>query len=128
MKLRQFQRYLVELGLALGLYAALLAVSVFLLRHGVSAAWRVPVSVMPVAALGLAAWAIIRHLNRCDEMQRRMQFDAISAAFLGTALISMSYGFLENAGFPRLSMFAVWPVMAALWAAGSIVSMVRYRA
>jgi hypothetical protein len=38
---------------------------------------------------------------------------AVAAAV--TAGASLTYGFLENAGFPKLSMFVVWPVMGAVW-------------
>ena len=33
-----------------------------------------------------------------------------------TAALSFSYGFLESAGFPKLSMFWVWSVMGVVWA------------
>lgn len=35
----------------------------------------------------------------------------------GRPLLARRSGFLETAGFPRLSMFWVWGVMGALWGA-----------
>lgn len=47
---------------------------------------------------------------------------AITVAFFGTAVLSFGYGFVENAGAPRLSMFAVWPLMGTLWIVGRFVA------
>ncbi|TBU72195.1 hypothetical protein DNK10_21850 [Pseudomonas daroniae] len=52
---------------------------------------------------------------------------ALAITFVGTALLTFSYGFLEVAGFPRLSMFFVWPVLASLWALGTFAAWRRYR-
>ena len=99
-----------------------------MLRHGaVAASWRVPLALLPLLGGAAAAVAIVRQLARFDELQRRMQFDAISLAFLGTAFLTFGYGFLEGVGLPRLSMFVVWPVMGGLWAVGSIASIFRFR-
>ena len=47
-----------------------------------------------------------------DEYQRMQMLETISIAAAITAGVSFTYGFLESAGFPRLSMFAVWGVLA----------------
>ncbi|MBE3638304.1 hypothetical protein [Mangrovicoccus algicola] len=70
---------------------------------------------------------IIRTIRQLDEMQRKLQFEALAVAFAGTALITFGYGFLEGAGFPRLSMFTVWPLMAGIWCAGVLVGLLRFR-
>ena len=44
---------------------------------------------------------------------RSLESIAIGAAV--TAALSLTYGFLESAGFPKLSMFWVWPVMGLVW-------------
>ncbi len=122
------RRYYLELGSSLALYAALLVGSLMLLRAGsVPADGQIAVALLPMVGAGAAAWAIWRQFRRFDEMQRKLQFDILALAFLGTALLSFGYGFLENFGFPKLSMFTVWPVMGALWAVGSIGSAWRYR-
>ena len=122
------KRYVVELGAALALYAALLVVSVLLLRTGAGAgSLALPDAILPMLAGPLLASAILRQIGRADELQRRMQLEAIGLSFLATALLSITYGFLENAGFPRVSMFAVWPVMAAGWVLALVAVSLRYR-
>ncbi len=122
------RRYFVELAVGLLLYAVLLVVSLTVLRDGVmSPLWRTALGLLPMLGGVAVAVAIVRQFGRMDELQRKIQFDAISFSFLGTALLTLGYGFLENAGMPHQSMFTIWPLMGALWLAGSIGSTLRYR-
>ncbi|HHH7389147.1 TPA: hypothetical protein ACP2SZ_005232, partial [Escherichia coli] len=70
---------------------------------------------------------VIRHIRHLDELARKVHLEGLAVAFVGTALITFSYGFLETAGFPRLSMFMVWSLMGPLWAVGSFFAWRRYR-
>ena len=120
--------YLKELGAGLALYVGLLALSITALIHGgIAPDWRYVVAVAPMLGGLACARAIMRQLNRLDELQRRVQLDGLATSFLGTALVTFSYGFLENAGLPRLSMFVVWPLMAAFWIVGTLAANRRYR-
>ncbi|WP_394688733.1 hypothetical protein [Hoeflea sp.] len=109
-------------------YAATLVVSQKLLGSGVdSVAVRTVVSLAPMLPAIFICGVIIRNIANLDELQRKVQLEALALAFAGTALITFGYGFLEGTGLPRLSMFAVWPLMASLWLAGVIFGNVRYR-
>jgi hypothetical protein len=70
---------------------------------------------------------VFRSIRHLDEMQRKLQFEAIALAFVGTALITFGYGFLEDEGFPKLTMFVVWPLMATLWVIGVMLGRLRFR-
>ena len=118
--------YYKEFGCSVALYVVLLFASNYVMSWKLaSPMWRIPVTLLPMIGMVATAWAIMRHLNRLDEMQRKHQFDVISMSFLGTALITFGYGFLESVGFPKLSMFSVWPIMAVLWGVGSCVVTIR---
>ncbi|MFT3691402.1 hypothetical protein [Paenirhodobacter sp.] len=56
-----------------------------------------------------------------------MQLKAPAIAFAGTALITFGYGFLEGTGLPRLSMFAVWPLMGTIWFICVMLGRLRFR-
>lgn len=71
----------------------------------------------PMIGFGLAVWAVARQLRRIDEYLRQTTLEAIAIAAAVTAGVTFTYGFLEAAGYPRLSMFAVWPIMASAWLA-----------
>ncbi len=119
--------YLVELFAAMALYAVLLVGSNLLeQRLDPKGALLIAVNVLPIVGILAAAWAIVRGFGRMDELQRRIQFDALVLAFAGTAVISFSWGFLEDVGVPQLRAFMVWPMMAMLWIFGLIVATRRY--
>ncbi|MFC3124029.1 hypothetical protein ACFOD4_03055 [Pseudoroseomonas globiformis] len=120
--------YYVEFGCAMGAYVVLLLISILLLQSGLAQGlWRIPTALLPMLAGAAICWTVLRQLGRLDELQRRLQLEALSVAFAGTALITFSYGFLEGVGFPRLPMFAVWPVMAVLWIGGLLAGRRRFR-
>jgi hypothetical protein len=125
---RAARRYVLEFAAAMAAYAMVLAVSVLLLRGSAAdgAIWRTPVALAPMLPAVAVLVAVVRQLGRIDELQRRIQFEALAFAFGGTALVTFSYGFLENVGYPHLTWFAVWPVMATLWLVGLAVARRRY--
>jgi len=120
-------RYAKELTATLVLYGLLLVGSIELLGHvTVPSPWRDAIALSPMIAAALMAWVVLRQLRRMDELQVRVQLEAFGFAFAGTALATFSYGFLEGLGWPRLSMFVVWPLMAVLWMAGQALARRRY--
>lgn len=122
------KRYYLELGSALALYVLLLFVANWLERAlQPTATLLVAINLLPMLGAIVAAWTIMRALRRMDELQRRVQFDAIALSFLGTALITIGWGFAEGAGLPHLRAFAIWPIMGALWGVGTIFAQLRYR-
>lgn len=122
------KQYLIELGGAFALYAALLVGAAAVERAiEPTGALKLAINLAPMLGAIAAAWAILRGLWRMDEMQRRIQFDAIAISFLGTALITFGWGFAEGAGLPHLRAFAVWPIMGTLWGIGSLIAIRRYR-
>jgi hypothetical protein len=109
------RRYLLELASAMFLYFVALFGALRIggrLPHG---EFRLAVLLSPVLPLGLAAWAIIRHVRRTDEFVRQTTLENIAVAAGVTALVTFTYGFLETAGYPRISMFFVWPLMGLTW-------------
>ena len=125
MKQRQ---YYIELSGALVLYTALLSISITVTRQQphLSRVAHTGLMLLPMLGAGLAVWAIVRGHRRLDELQRRVQFEALSFAFAGTAFLTFGWGFLELAGYPRLPAFGIWPLMATLWVVGLAVARRRY--
>ena len=119
--------YLWRLGAAFVVYALFLIGSIVLLVNNPDASWRIPVALSPMAPALCILWAVIRGIAEMDELQRRIQLEGLAFGFGGTAIVTLSYGFLQNVGFPPLSMFVVWPVMAVLWILGLRLATRRYR-
>ena len=120
--------YVKDLLSMLTVYGVVLVGSIELLKHSDFApGWQAAIALTPMLACVAAAWVILREIRRMDELQRRIQFEALGFAFAVTALATFSYGFLEGLGWPRLSMFDVWPLMAVLWLVGQAMARWRYR-
>jgi len=120
--------YLKEFGAAMIAYVVVLFLSIWAIDTHHGSPWRYPVALLPMIPAAFALVAVVRHLGRLDELQRRIQFEALAFAFGGTALVTFGYGFVENAGFRHLSWFWVWPLMAILWALGFALANRRYQA
>jgi len=109
------KKYNVELGGALLLYIIVLFGAFTLAKPMTPGTARTLLLLTPLAPPALAVWAIVRQFARIDEFVRLRSLEGIAIAAAVTAGWTLTYGFLENVGFPRLSMFTVWPVMGAVW-------------
>lgn len=103
--------YMRELMGSLALYMVLLFAAVRWGRPMEEGVARTLVLLSPMIGFGLALWAIARHFGRIDEYVRMRLLETIALAAAITAGLTFSYGFLETAGYPKLSMFTVWCVL-----------------
>ncbi|MES2125944.1 MAG: hypothetical protein V4463_01610 [Pseudomonadota bacterium] len=107
--------YLIEMLGGLGLYALLLVVALRVGPGMADGALRTLVLASPMIGFLAALWAVVRQFGRMDEYLRRTMLENLAVAAAVTAGWTFTYGFLENAGYPRLSMFTIWPAMGAVW-------------
>ena len=102
------QRYIRELIWSSIAYAIVLIVSItFLKTFEFARVWQIIISLSPVIPVVFVLLAIMRLTIYSDELQQRIQLYAISFSAACTALITFSYGFLENVGFPKFPTFFV---------------------
>jgi hypothetical protein len=124
----QSKQYLREMTTTMVLYGLVLVGSIELVTHAsIVSPWRELIVLSPMIPASAVAWIVLRELRRMDELQRRIQLEALGISFAGTAVLTFSYGFLEGLGYPRLSMFAVLPVLATLWVLGLVLARRRYQ-
>ena len=119
------RKYQKELFGAIGIYTVVLFGSLKLEGSMAHGPLRTALLISPALPIGLAIWAIARQFRRMDEFVRMRQLEMLSIAVAVTAGLSLTYGFMENAGFPRLTMFFVWPVMGGVWATLAILDKLR---
>ena len=120
------RRYTRDIVIALVAYGVLLACSGFVVGANPDAGWRYAVALLPMVPAAFVAVAWVRYFRRMDELQQRIALEALAFAFGGTALITFTYGFLEQAGLPSLSWWWVWPIMASLWIVGGWLARKRW--
>jgi hypothetical protein len=109
------QRYLLELFSAMAMYILVLCGSIYLGKTMETGLARTLLLLSPAIPVFLAVWAIARHFRRMDEFIRLRSLEGLAVAAAVTAGLTFTYGFLESAGFPKLSMFWVWGVMGTVW-------------
>jgi len=119
-------RYVIEFGSAMLAYVVLLPLSIFAYRAVDQDALRAIIAVVPVVPTLLGLVAILRAVRRMDELERRIHFEAVAFAFAATALLTFTYGLLENVDFPRVSLTWILPLMVALWGLGQALARRRY--
>ena len=120
--------YVVQFGGAMAAYVVVLIASLVVMQHTqLAPPIRALVAVSPAVPTVFALLAFLRFLTRMDELQRRIHLEALGFAYGATAILIFAYGFLENAGLPRLSYIWILPAMMVLWGVGAAVSSWRYR-
>jgi hypothetical protein len=124
------RRFRKTLFLWAGCYIALVWIVAELFdRHSISGEpLRVAVALVPIIpSFGMLLTLMKSHREQ-DELQRRITAEGIMFAFGATAIVTFSYGFLEQYAYaPKLSYFFVWAVLAITWMIGSLLARYRYR-
>jgi hypothetical protein len=109
-------------------YAALLVVSISALSSEPALAdpVRALVALMPVPAAAFIVLLAIGEFLASDELEQRKQLVGLALAFLGTLLVTFSWGFLEGVGFERLTGFVTFGMLMAFYGVGLLIARRRY--
>ena len=105
--------YRIELFIALAVYIVLLFGSIRIGRPMAEGLPRTLVLISPMIGFGLMIRTLVRQVSRVDEYVRMRLLESIALAAAITVAVTFTYGFLETVGYPKMSMFVVWMVMAA---------------
>ena len=62
-----------------------------------------------------------------DELQRRIQTEAIAIGFAGTAIVVGGYALLQFAGLTQINVGIVLLIMSLMWLIGKLWTLWRYR-
>jgi hypothetical protein len=117
----------IQFAFALLAFLMILAGSVTVVQANNAEAWRYAIAAIPVVPAGIVIWLFVRALSRLDEVQKRVQVQALGFTLAATALLTFGYGFLEGIGWPAMNGSVVLPVMALLWGVGMVAIALRYR-
>lgn len=110
------QRYTRELIGSIVAYSLLLLGAIWLINGPLAeSSLRFVIVLLPMLPIIFTVRAIVRYLSNTDEFERELQLKSVAVSLAGTAFITFTYGFLEVVGLPKISMFSVWPLMAAIW-------------
>lgn len=117
------RRYIREFFPAMAAYVLLLFVSLMLLKHlhAVPVPLKVVIVLLPVLPIVFVVRAMVRLILASDELERRLQLEAISIASMSVGLLSFAAAFLRGAGLLPIDNALMW-VLPALFAAYGMAS------
>ncbi len=123
---RAKRQYQVRFWIAMAAYLAIVIPVTNAAGHA-SGALRIVLALtplLPIIAVLVSAVAMIRGI---DELERQIHIEALAAAAGVTALLSVTYGFLEVAHFPHPSAWYTYGVVMLAWGAASPFVARRYK-
>jgi uncharacterized membrane protein HdeD (DUF308 family) len=123
------RRYLREFFPAVLAYVLILFVVWPMERHASNTAVRVAIALLPVVPVAFLVRAMVRLVLASDELERRIQLEAISIASLTVGLLAFSAGFLQAAGLLHLEagLMLVLPALFGVYGLASWWARRRYR-
>lgn len=116
------QRYRTRFIASMSVYALLVVLLLPLVKR-IEPMWaKATLALVPVVPIVVAVSEMLLFVASLDELERRVQFEAVSAASILTCLLTFAWGLLEVAGLPRMPVVFVLPLFcliygAAVWAA-----------
>lgn len=122
------KRYFKEFFASMGAYVILLIVSLKVLTaFELPKAAQVAIALLPVIPTVFVIIAVMRALQNSDELQQKIQLHAMTFSAILTGVITFSYGFLENVGFPHFPVLFIFPLLIALWGIGAGIFSWKYQ-
>ena len=118
---------LLDVLIPMTIYAALLLPSLQFLKAHPEPPWRVPVAIVPVVPIAFIVLNSVRRVRQMDELQKRKYLEAGAFAYPAMIVLSITYGFLQNVGFPAVNWMYVGVAMFLLFGVGQILAWFRYR-
>lgn len=113
-------------------YSLTLVVSMWLIRRGIdSLPVRAVVAVVPALALALFVRIGVRYLRETDELQRRIETEAIAGAAMTVTMLYFAAGLLQRAKVidPDAGVAMLWmfPMTMLAYAIAKFFAVRRYR-
>lgn len=125
---RDYLRRFLPAMLAHGL---VLIAAMFALRHVEATPLRALIALAPLLPIGLAAAAMLRFLRDSDELERRVELEAMALAALLLTTGSLTLGLLVSAGLLQVevgqALLWIMPAYLFLYGICAVFTARRYR-
>ena len=109
------RRYFIEFNGAMLLYLAAVLGRVYAAPLVSDPTLKTLIILSPILPVFLAAFAALRFYRGIDEYHRLQILESLAIAAGTAGVITISWSFLEDVGFPHLSISYAWPIIAAVW-------------
>jgi hypothetical protein len=106
------RRYKIQVTITMAAYVAIILAVTWILNHVVlTGMLRYAITLAPLLPIAFLVPAVARYFRESDELERRIVTEAFAIGAAVTAILSVTYGFLENTGLPHLSAWWTWTVV-----------------
>ena len=109
------------------LFLGMLLLSQWLLGQDFERPYKVIAAVLPAIPGAYLAYSIGMAIAQLDELQRRIQLEAIGIGFGLSVIFMLTYTLLNQVGIPQVSWMFVPLLMILLWGVGKLWTMWKYR-
>jgi hypothetical protein len=120
-----------RVGLSAGLWLLLFFIARGMLEmNGLPAGVRVSLALLPVPAFAWFLWEFTQMVSHADELERRIQLEALAVAFPLTLLLVMTLGLLQVAielNTDDWSYRHIWPILYIFYVFGLLRARRRYQ-
>ncbi len=99
----------------------------YLLDQNLSQSQQLWVALLPLLGWAALVISIGMAIASLDELQRRIQTEAIAIAFAGTAIFIGGYALFQFAGLAEVNVGIVLLAMSLMWLLGKLWTMWKYR-
>jgi hypothetical protein len=100
--------------------------SIYLINHDIGGSYQTLIALAPTIPLFIFILAIAKAIASLDELQRRIQIEAIAIGFGLTVLVSSTIGLLGLTGFPQPDWIFVSVIMVFSWLVGKLWTRWKY--
>ena len=123
---RRYQRWM--LLLIVPTLAAIWGSSWVLENRALDPPARLAVALVPVVLWGVMIMLLVAGVRRLDELQQRIQLEALAITFPTAMMLGMLVEYLQKAGFANgLTVGDVWPWMVMIYVPAYFLARWRYR-
>lgn len=109
------RRYTIRFWIAMAAYVVIVMASVHALNGGLSGPLRILVALTPLVPIAAIFVCFVQFMQNIDELERQIHMEALAIAAGVTAMLSVTYGFLEVAHLPNPSAWYTYAVVMLAW-------------
>lgn len=89
--------------------------------------WGRTALLLPVFPAIYVGYMLARGISELDEMQQRIQLEALAFSLANTALLTFVLGLMQISGGMDINLTWVLPIASAFWGIGLLIATRRYR-
>lgn len=125
---RANRKYAIQFSIAMVAYVVVLVSVLEAIQHfHMTGNGRFVLLLLPLIPVIAIVPAVLSYYRDTDEFEQRITVQSLAIAAGVTAVCSVTYGFLELAGLPKLSAWYTWLVVMGSWFIARLALRWRYR-